>query len=81
MRAGELTGLRLVTQHNLWFIARLMDDLRAGIDSGRLGEVAAALRGGAAPGAFAGAGRADGSGDGPGCKTPETPRPATAIGT
>ena len=56
MRAGELTGLRLVTQHNLWFIARLMDDLRDAIDAGRLAEVAAALRGGAAPGVVAGAG-------------------------
>jgi queuine tRNA-ribosyltransferase len=54
MRAGELTGLRLVTLHNLWFIARLMDDLRAGVDAGRLDEVAAALRGGAAPGTLAG---------------------------
>jgi queuine tRNA-ribosyltransferase len=51
MRAGELTGLRLITQHNLWFIARLMDDLRGAVDGGRLAEVAAALRGGAAPGA------------------------------
>jgi len=50
MRAGELTGLRLITQHNLWFIARLMDDLRAAVDAGRLAEVAGALRGGAAPG-------------------------------
>jgi queuine tRNA-ribosyltransferase len=50
MRAGELTGLRLITQHNLWFIARLMDDLRAAVDGGRLAEAAAALRGGAAPG-------------------------------
>ena len=49
LRAGELTALRLVTLHNLWFIARLMDDLRAGVDAGRLAEVAAALRGGAAP--------------------------------
>jgi queuine tRNA-ribosyltransferase len=54
LRAGEITALRLVTLHNLWFIARLMEDLRAGIDAGRLGEVAAALRGGAAPGAVAG---------------------------
>lgn len=50
LRAGELTALRLVTLHNLWLIARLMDDLRAGVDAGRLAEVAAALRGGAAPG-------------------------------
>jgi queuine tRNA-ribosyltransferase len=53
LRAGELTALRLVTLHNLWFIARLMDDLRAGVDAGRLPEVAAALRGGAAPGTLA----------------------------
>jgi len=50
LRAGELTALRLVTLHNLWFIARLMDDLRAAVDAGRLAEVAAALRGGAPPG-------------------------------
>jgi queuine tRNA-ribosyltransferase len=50
LRARELTGLRLVTLHNLWFIARLMEDLRAAVDAGRLAEVAAALRGGAAPG-------------------------------
>ena len=50
LRAGELTALRLVTLHNLSFIARLMADLRAAIDEGRLAEVAAALRGGAAPG-------------------------------
>jgi queuine tRNA-ribosyltransferase len=50
LRAGELTGGRLVTQHNLWFIARLMEDLRAAVDAGRLAELAAALRGGATPG-------------------------------
>ncbi|HEY1592058.1 MAG TPA: tRNA guanosine(34) transglycosylase Tgt [Solirubrobacteraceae bacterium] len=50
LRAGELTGLRLVTLHNLRFIARLMSDLRAAIDGERLDEVAAALRAGAAPG-------------------------------
>jgi queuine tRNA-ribosyltransferase len=59
LRARELTGLRLVTLHNLWFIARLMEDLRAAIDGGRLDEVAAALRGGAAPGS--------------GCKTRKSP--------
>jgi queuine tRNA-ribosyltransferase len=53
LRAREVTALRLVTLHNLSFIARLMSDLRAAIDAGRLGEVAAALRGGAAPGALA----------------------------
>jgi queuine tRNA-ribosyltransferase len=50
LRAGELIGLRLVTLHNLRFIARLMSDLRAAIDGERLDEVAAALRAGAAPG-------------------------------
>ena len=67
LRAGELTGLRLVTLHNLWFIARLMEDLRAGIDAGRLPEVAAALRGGAAPGSA--------------CKTHESPSERAALGT
>jgi queuine tRNA-ribosyltransferase len=50
LRAHELTGPRLVTLHNLSFIARLMGDLRSAIDGGRLSEVAAALRAGAAPG-------------------------------
>jgi queuine tRNA-ribosyltransferase len=49
LRAREVTALRLVTLHNLSFIARLMADLRAAIDEARLGEVAAALRAGAAP--------------------------------
>ena len=53
LRAGELTALRLVTLHNLSFVARLMADLREAIDSGRLGEVAAGLRAGAAPGSVA----------------------------
>jgi queuine tRNA-ribosyltransferase len=57
LRARELTGLRLVTLHNLWFIARLMEDFRAGIDAGRLADVAASLRGGAAPAGIAGGGR------------------------
>jgi queuine tRNA-ribosyltransferase len=50
LRARELTALRLVTLHNLSFIARLMEDLRAGIEAGRLPEVASALLAGAAPG-------------------------------
>jgi queuine tRNA-ribosyltransferase len=54
LRAGELTGLRLVTLHNLSFIASVMADLRAGIESGRLGEVADALSAGASPGAALG---------------------------
>jgi queuine tRNA-ribosyltransferase len=52
-RAGELTGMRLLTMHNLAFIAALMDDLRVAIRDGRLTEVSAALRAGAAPGSFA----------------------------
>jgi queuine tRNA-ribosyltransferase len=53
LRAGELSALRLVTLHNLTFIARLMDDLRDAIDAERLGEVAAAIRAGAGPGTAA----------------------------
>ncbi|MGH2908907.1 MAG: tRNA guanosine(34) transglycosylase Tgt, partial [Solirubrobacteraceae bacterium] len=48
LRAHEVTGLRLITQHNLSFIARLMADLRAAIDAGTLAETAAAIQGGAA---------------------------------
>jgi queuine tRNA-ribosyltransferase len=45
-RAGELTGMRLVTMHNLAFLARLMRDLRKGIVAGTLAEVASAWRAG-----------------------------------
>jgi queuine tRNA-ribosyltransferase len=55
LRAHELTGLRLVTLHNLSFIARLMADLREAIAAGRLEEVAAELLAGAAPGVLSGA--------------------------
>ncbi|MGB2710633.1 MAG: tRNA guanosine(34) transglycosylase Tgt [Conexibacter sp.] len=48
--ARELTALRLVTLHNLAFVARLMADLRGAIAAGTLTEVAAAIRAGAAPG-------------------------------
>ncbi|HEX3831404.1 MAG TPA: tRNA guanosine(34) transglycosylase Tgt [Solirubrobacteraceae bacterium] len=51
LRAHELTGLRLVTLHNLSFIGRVMADLRAAIDEGRLAEVSSRLLAGAAPGA------------------------------
>ena len=51
LRAREVTGLRLVTLHNLSYIARLMADLRAAIDAGCLDATAAALRAGAPPGA------------------------------
>jgi len=45
-RAGELTGTRLITMHNLAFLARLMGDLRQGLLDGRLPEVAAGWRAG-----------------------------------
>jgi queuine tRNA-ribosyltransferase len=45
-RAGELTGTRLITMHNLAFLSRLMGDLRQGIIEGRLAEVAAQWRAG-----------------------------------
>ncbi|MGH2856783.1 MAG: tRNA guanosine(34) transglycosylase Tgt [Solirubrobacteraceae bacterium] len=51
LRAHELTGLRLVTVHNLSYIARLMADLRDAIDAGRLEEATEAVLAGAAPGA------------------------------
>jgi queuine tRNA-ribosyltransferase len=57
LRAHELTGLRLVTLHNLSFIARLMADLRTAIDAGGLPEAAAAMLAGAAPGSLSPAGK------------------------
>jgi queuine tRNA-ribosyltransferase len=47
LRAGELTAVRLLTLHNLSFVARLMEDLRRAIDDGRLSEVSATLLAGA----------------------------------
>jgi queuine tRNA-ribosyltransferase len=49
LKSKELTGLRLLTLHNLAFVARVMQRLRTGIEKGRRAEEAAALRGGAAP--------------------------------
>ncbi|HEU4979142.1 MAG TPA: tRNA guanosine(34) transglycosylase Tgt [Solirubrobacteraceae bacterium] len=51
--ARELLGMRLLTLHNLAFVARVMADLRAAIAAGTLPETAAALRAGAAPGTSA----------------------------
>jgi queuine tRNA-ribosyltransferase len=48
-RAGELTGARLITMHNLAFLARLMGDLRQGIVDGELDAVARAWRAGEFP--------------------------------
>jgi queuine tRNA-ribosyltransferase len=49
IRARELTGMRLLTVHNLAFISDLMAELRAALAGGTLAETAAALRAGAAP--------------------------------
>jgi queuine tRNA-ribosyltransferase len=53
LRAHEVTGLRLITQHNLSFIARLMADLRSAIDAGTLADTVAAVLDGAAPSGLA----------------------------
>jgi queuine tRNA-ribosyltransferase len=53
LRAGELTAVRLVTLHNLSYVARLMCDLRVAIHEGTLEETAAALRAGTPPGGLA----------------------------
>jgi queuine tRNA-ribosyltransferase len=44
VRAKELTGMRLLTLHNLTFMAGIMSDLRSAILQGTLAEVAARLR-------------------------------------
>jgi queuine tRNA-ribosyltransferase len=48
-KARELTGMRLLTLHNLAFVARLMARLRQAIADGTLADEAAALRAGSAP--------------------------------
>ncbi len=50
-RAGETTGPRLLTLHNLSFMQRLMADLRAAIDAGRLAQRTAELFAGDTPAA------------------------------
>jgi queuine tRNA-ribosyltransferase len=49
LRAKEQTAMRLLTLHNLAYLQRLMAALRDAVDAGRLAEVAAAVRAGAAP--------------------------------
>ncbi len=49
LKNRELTGVRLLTVHNLAYLARLMADLRGAIAAGTLAVRAAALRGGAPP--------------------------------
>lgn len=49
IRAREMTGIRLVTLHNLNFMARLMEGIREAIGAGCLAEYRDAILGGAAP--------------------------------
>jgi queuine tRNA-ribosyltransferase len=51
LKVGEPTAGRLLTLHNLRFVAAVMSDLRAAIAAQHLAETAAALRAGARPGA------------------------------
>jgi queuine tRNA-ribosyltransferase len=44
VRAGEILGAMLMTEHNLWFYQQLMAGLRAAITDGRLTEHANAFR-------------------------------------
>jgi len=48
-KAGETTGPRMLTLHNLSYIQRLMADLRDAIDAGTLTSTVAAFMDGAAP--------------------------------
>jgi queuine tRNA-ribosyltransferase len=49
VKAGETTGPRLLTLHNLSFLGRLMAQLRAAIDAGQLTDTCRRLLAGAAP--------------------------------
>jgi queuine tRNA-ribosyltransferase len=49
LKAREQTAQRLLTIHNLAYLQRLMAELRAAIDAGRLSDLAAAVWAGAAP--------------------------------
>ena len=48
-RSREATGASLLTEHNLAFVAAVMERLRAAVIDGTLAEIAAALRGGGSP--------------------------------
>ncbi len=50
VHSRELTGMRLLTLHNLAFVQRVMADLRAAIIAGTLPETARRLRAGGMPG-------------------------------
>jgi queuine tRNA-ribosyltransferase len=45
VRAGEILGAMLMTEHNLWFYQGLMSDLREAISGGRLAAFATDFRG------------------------------------
>jgi queuine tRNA-ribosyltransferase len=49
LRAGELTGKRLLTLHNLTFMQRLMSGMREAIEAGRYADYARAVLAGEAP--------------------------------
>jgi queuine tRNA-ribosyltransferase len=49
LKSRETTASRILTIHNLAYLARLMADLRAAVDDGRLAERASELRAGAPP--------------------------------
>jgi len=49
LKARELTAMRVLTIHNLAFVARVMELLRGAVQAGRLPAAAAAIRGGEAP--------------------------------
>jgi len=44
VRSNEILGAMLMTEHNLWFYQRLMQDLRAAIADGRLRQYATSFR-------------------------------------
>jgi queuine tRNA-ribosyltransferase len=50
VKAGELTGARLITLHNLTFMKSLMDEIRAAVEAGELESYTQAVLGGVGPG-------------------------------
>jgi queuine tRNA-ribosyltransferase len=50
VKAGELTGARLITLHNLTFMKSLMDEVRAAVEAGELESYTQAVLGGVGPG-------------------------------
>lgn len=38
-KAGEMLGMRLASYHNVWFITKLMEEMREAIGQGRFGEM------------------------------------------